>query len=215
MAARLFNLLLCALLPGLSSPAAKAITSPENRVGGSAVFSSDFASQESANPICTRAENPGCGYDFVSGVHKYLYAQMGWINQYFQVVELADDERPLVQNTYNKEVKCSPAAPLSTKPEEKILEKGWISVNYKGIRWVFIPDSTLDPAVNKCYPEINIKGGRIFRKPSQDREFIRTGEQDAQLFSANEEEHAMKTVYSAYINSARAIYVARFDYTQV
>ncbi|MBU6409708.1 MAG: hypothetical protein KGR98_04905, partial [Verrucomicrobia bacterium] len=37
------------------------------------VFSSDFASQESANPIGARAENPGCGYDFASGVHKYLY----------------------------------------------------------------------------------------------------------------------------------------------
>lgn len=75
MAARLFNLMLCALLLGLSSPAAKAITRPENRVGGSARFSSVFAAQESANPIGTRAENPGCGYNFASGVHKYLYAE--------------------------------------------------------------------------------------------------------------------------------------------
>jgi len=81
MAARLFNLLLCALLLGLSSPAAKAITRPENRVGGSAVFSSDFAAQESANPIGTRAENPSCGYDFASGVHKYLYAADNSVNK--------------------------------------------------------------------------------------------------------------------------------------
>jgi hypothetical protein len=81
MAARLFNLMLCALLLGLSSPAAKAITRPENRVGGSARFSSVFAAQESANPIGTRAENPGCGYDFVSGVHKYLYAEANPVNE--------------------------------------------------------------------------------------------------------------------------------------
>ncbi|MGA3266719.1 MAG: hypothetical protein ABSE16_07850 [Verrucomicrobiota bacterium] len=80
MVARLFNLLLCALLLGLSGPAAKAITRPENRVGGSPVFSSDFASQVSANPIGTRAENPGCGYDFASGVHKYLYTEDNPVN---------------------------------------------------------------------------------------------------------------------------------------
>jgi len=73
--------MLCALLLGLSSPAAKAITRPENRVGGSAVFSSDFAAQESANPIGTRAENPGCGCDFASGVHKYLYAEDNPVNR--------------------------------------------------------------------------------------------------------------------------------------
>ena len=73
--------MLCALLLGLPSPAAKAITRSENRVGGSPVFSSDFASQETANPIGTRAENPGCGYDFASGVHKYLYVGDNPVNQ--------------------------------------------------------------------------------------------------------------------------------------
>lgn len=108
----------------------------------------------------------------------------------------------------------TPAAPLANKPEEEILEKGWISVNYKGIRWVFVPDATLDPDENICYPEFTIKGGRVFRKPSMDREFIRTGEQDSALFSANEEERGMKTVFSAYFNSARRIYFARFDYSK-
>ncbi|MDE2105593.1 MAG: hypothetical protein KGL39_50670, partial [Patescibacteria group bacterium] len=79
----------------------------------------------------------------------------------------------------------------------------------------FIPDATLDPSVNKAYPEFTIKAGRIFRKPSLDKEFIRTGEQDKDLFAANEEERGMKSVFSAYFNSARVIYIARFDYTKV
>jgi hypothetical protein len=73
MAACFFNLLLCALLAGPLSPSAWAVARPENRVGGSPVFSSDFASQETAKPIVASGENPGCGYDFASGVHKYLY----------------------------------------------------------------------------------------------------------------------------------------------
>ena len=53
---------------------------PETRVGGSPVFSSDFASQETANPIAASGENPGCGYDFASGLHKYLYANANPVN---------------------------------------------------------------------------------------------------------------------------------------
>jgi len=65
----------CALLLTLTSSPAWGVCRPENRVGGSPVFSSDFASQESAKPIGTPSENGGCGYDFASGVHKYLYCQ--------------------------------------------------------------------------------------------------------------------------------------------
>ena len=53
---------------------------PETRVGGSPAFSSIFASQETANPVGTPIENKGCGYDFASGVHKYLYANANPIN---------------------------------------------------------------------------------------------------------------------------------------
>jgi len=71
----LLQVVFCALLLTLMSSPAWGVCRSENRVGGSPVFSSDFASQETANPIGTRAENPSCGYDFASGVHKYLYAQ--------------------------------------------------------------------------------------------------------------------------------------------
>jgi hypothetical protein len=67
--------LLCLLLLGLTGVPAWAHCRPETRVGGSPVFSSIFASQETAKSIGTPSENGGCGYDFASGVHKYLYTQ--------------------------------------------------------------------------------------------------------------------------------------------
>ena len=70
----------CALLLTLTSSPAWGICRPENRVGGSPVFSSEFASQESAKPIGTPSENGGYGYDFASGVHKYLYCQGNPVN---------------------------------------------------------------------------------------------------------------------------------------
>ena len=65
----------------LTSSPAWGVCRPENRVGGSPVFSSDFASQESAKPIATPSENGSCGYDFASGVHKYLYGSDNPVNR--------------------------------------------------------------------------------------------------------------------------------------
>ena len=50
------------------------VVAPKNRVGGSAAFSFVFAFQYIGETLDTPAENGGCGYDFASGVHKYLYA---------------------------------------------------------------------------------------------------------------------------------------------
>jgi hypothetical protein len=50
------------------------VVAPKNRVGGSAAFSFVFAFQFIGETLDTPAENGGCGYDFASGVHKYLYA---------------------------------------------------------------------------------------------------------------------------------------------
>jgi hypothetical protein len=75
----LLHLLLCLLLAFMGTPA-WAHCRPETRVGGSPVFSSVFASQETANPIGTPSENGGCGYDFASGVHKYLYGEDNPVN---------------------------------------------------------------------------------------------------------------------------------------
>ena len=56
------------------------VAAPKNRVGGSAVFSFVFAFQYIGETLDTPAENGGCGYDFASGVHKYLYAQDDPVN---------------------------------------------------------------------------------------------------------------------------------------
>src|SRR5580692_11399763 len=53
---------------------------PKNRVGGSAAFSFVFAFQYIGETLDTPAENEGCGYDFASGVHKYLYVQDDPVN---------------------------------------------------------------------------------------------------------------------------------------
>ena len=47
----------------------------KNRVGGSPAFSFVFAFQYIGETLDTPAENGSCGYDFASGVHKYLYAE--------------------------------------------------------------------------------------------------------------------------------------------
>ena len=108
---------------------------------------------------------------------------------------------------------ASVAAAAPSKPQEGVIEDGaWGGVTYKGINWVFEPDATLDPSVNKCYPEFTIKPGEVFLKPSQDREVIRTGDNDYQLFQDNQEERWMKKVFSAYVNSAMRIYFAEFIY---
>jgi hypothetical protein len=69
----LFQVVLYALLLVLTGTPAWAHCRPENRVGGSPVFSSNFTFADDANPVGTPTENDGCGYDFASGVHKYLY----------------------------------------------------------------------------------------------------------------------------------------------
>jgi len=75
----LLHLLLYLLLAFMGTPA-WAHCRPENRVGGSPVFSSDFTFADDANPVGTPTENPACGYDFASGVHKYLYVQDDPVN---------------------------------------------------------------------------------------------------------------------------------------
>jgi hypothetical protein len=56
------------------APKAFGVVVPKNRVGGSPVFSFVFAFQYIGQTLDTPDENEGCGYDFASGVHKYLYA---------------------------------------------------------------------------------------------------------------------------------------------
>lgn len=107
---------------------------------------------------------------------------------------------------------ATPAAASPSSAQQDVYDEGWGGVTYKGIKWIFEPDATLDPSKNYCYPEFTIKPGEVFLKPSQDKEVVRTGDQDYDLFQKNEEERWMKKVFSAYVNSAMRIYFARFKY---
>jgi hypothetical protein len=67
-------------MPSCTPPAALnvlpwPIAAPKNRVGGSPAFSFVFMFQYIGETLDTPVENGGCGYDFASGVHKYLYAE--------------------------------------------------------------------------------------------------------------------------------------------
>jgi hypothetical protein len=67
-------------MPSCTPPAALnvllwPVAAPKNRVGGSPIFSFVFAFQQIGETLDTPGENEGCGYDFASGVHKYLYAE--------------------------------------------------------------------------------------------------------------------------------------------
>ena len=77
---RILSLLLCLLMAGPMSASARAVARPETRVGE---FFPATPKSASANPDQTaglRWENPGCGYDFASGVCKYLYAHGNPVN---------------------------------------------------------------------------------------------------------------------------------------
>lgn len=56
------------------------VVTPKNRVGEFAAFSFVFAFQYIGQTLDTPSENGGCGYDFASGVHKYLYGEDNPVN---------------------------------------------------------------------------------------------------------------------------------------
>ena len=80
MLARLLHLFVSVLLIGPLSAPGWATVHPEDRVGGSPDFSSIFASESASQVAESHQENPACGYDFASGLHKYLYAENDPVN---------------------------------------------------------------------------------------------------------------------------------------
>ncbi|MGN6552297.1 MAG: hypothetical protein ACTHLW_00985 [Verrucomicrobiota bacterium] len=90
-----------------------------------------------------------------------------------------------------------------TVPAEKILADGWVGVHYKGVDWVLIPDNTLAPGT--MYPELNIKPGRVFYKPSLDKE-------ETKDVGQNEQEKVMQKVIGFSLNSANRRNICRVKY---
>ena len=77
---RILSLLLCLLVAGPMSLPAWAVARPENRVEDFFPASPKSAADFAAQPVDSRQENPAGGYDFASGVHKYLYAHGNPVN---------------------------------------------------------------------------------------------------------------------------------------
>jgi len=62
------------------SQSARAVARPENRVWKIFSVPQKSASEIASQPVDTRQENPGYGYDFASGVRIYLYCQADPVN---------------------------------------------------------------------------------------------------------------------------------------
>lgn len=91
----------------------------------------------------------------------------------------------------------------------ELLTQGWMRVNYMGKDWTVVADNTLTPGY--CFFEANRKPGKVFLKPSMDRENV-WGENDYNLSQNNEEERWSQKVFGAYINSATRMNVLRIRY---
>jgi hypothetical protein len=59
-----------------------------------------------------------------------------------------------------------------TKLQDDIQQLGYTGFSYGGVNWKFIPDVTIP--VGTCFPKLNKLAGRVFMKPSMDKEFVNT-----------------------------------------
>jgi hypothetical protein len=108
----------------------------------------------------------------------------------------------------------TPTGSQNNKVADDLLEKGWTGVKYRGVDWVFIPDSTLSSTSYYAYPEFNLKPAKLWRKTGKpwERDVTRTGEQDRELFDSGEQERQVRTNYAAAINYSNLRKFARFKY---
>ena len=91
----------------------------------------------------------------------------------------------------------------------QLLTQGWMTVDFLGRTWTVMADNTLTPGY--CFFEANRKPGKVYLKPSMDRENV-WGENDYNLSQNNEEERWSQKVFGAYINSATRMNVLRIKY---
>lgn len=77
--------------------------------------------------------------------------------------------------------------------QQQVQDNGYFQLNLLGRNWRFLPDLTIPSGT--CYPIFNMKPGISYRKPSWDKEFVTTNEQE------NWEERSQRKVYGATIIS--------------
>lgn len=93
---------------------------------------------------------------------------------------------------------------------EDLMKLGWFSVSFLGVKWIFVPDSTLNPNQQVCYPEFNRKPVTVYHKPSLDEE--KTSEGDYQIEGKNEIERYARKIFGAYWDTSQRAFAARFWY---
>ena len=136
-----------------------------------------------------------------------------WDGAFEDGVNLRPTGKIVLPPAHIKEISIgiTPSGMTRNKIADELMELGWFSVNYLGVDWVFVPDTTLDPNVRRCYPEFNKKAVKVYFKPGLDEEKDSSGNYDHE--TKNEEERYMRRVFGAYWDTTRRPYQARFDYS--
>lgn len=88
--------------------------------------------------------------------------------------------------------------------QEEINRTGYMSVDYLGRNWKFIPSFFLQSGI--CYPRFNLMPGLVFSKTGMDREHLETN------LTENWEERQMQKVYGAATITQRRIRCMRIKY---
>jgi hypothetical protein len=102
-----------------------------------------------------------------------------------------------------------PSGNTNNSVADQLLETGYARVNYLGRTWTMIVDNTLP--LKSCLVEYNRKPGRVYHKPSQDREVVK-GEGNYDLDRKNDEERYNQKVFGAYIPSNTRVNFARIKF---
>jgi hypothetical protein len=102
-----------------------------------------------------------------------------------------------------------PSGSTNNNVANDLLERGWSQVDYLGMKWSLGTDNTLPP--KSCLAQFNRRPGKVYLKPSQDREVVR-GEDVYELSLNNEEERWAQKVFGCYINNAQRMNIVRVTY---
>lgn len=97
------------------------------------------------------------------------------------------------------------AASVSNHITDVVIDD-YTGFRFGNIDWRFVPDVTLDPATGKAYPIFNRAVMRIYKKPSQDLEFVKT---DAE---GNKESRSLQSPIGFATNEAWRVFAARVAY---
>jgi hypothetical protein len=136
-----------------------------------------------------------------------------WDGAFEDGVNLKPSGRIILPPAHIKEIMNGifPSGATRNNIADELMEQGWFGVNFLGIDWLFVPDTTLDPTQRLCYPEFNKKPVEVYFKPELDEEKTSQGDYDHE--KKNEEERYMRRVFGAYYDSSRRAYAARFNYS--